>query len=118
MADPAAAAARNAGDPDDEKRADLGRIETMLRAANSGAWPKGMARAFEAEAPRLRLVFDSTPDAMVIRNADGIDVFWLSPDMEGHPDAIALGELLAAAPEMLWELVDELRRRRPAGAVE
>lgn len=118
MADPAAAAARNAGNPDDENRADLGRIETMLRAANSSAWPRGMGAAFGTEEPRLRLVFDSTPDAMVIRSADGVDVFWLSPDMEGHPDAIALGELLAAAPEMLWELVDEVRLRRPAGAVD
>lgn len=107
MADPAEAGARNAGNPDDEEeRPDLGRIETQLGAAGG-----------EGE---LVLVFDSKPGAMVIRNArTGLDVFWFAPDMEGHPDAIALGELIAEAPEHLRQLVREARRLQElAGIVE
>lgn len=98
MADPAEAGARNAGNPDDEEeRPDLGRIETQLGAAGG-----------EGE---LHLAFDSTAGAMVIRNdRSGLDVFWLAPDMDGHPDAIALCELATEAPEHLRRLVREVRR--------
>lgn len=106
MADPAEAGARDAGNPDDEERPDLDRIETQLGAADSLG--------------ELALTFDSTPGAMVIRNdRTGLDVFWLAPDMDGHPDAIAMGELVAEAPEHLRRLVLEVRRLQLlAGIVE
>lgn len=96
MADPAASDARNAGNPtDEEDRPDLARIDVMLaNLTEDGRWS-----------------FDSTPGAQVISTASGgIDIVWVAPDMEGHPDAIANGELIAQAPALLRQCVDEIRR--------
>ena len=50
-----------------------------------------------AAAGPLLLEFVRDGDNEVIYNDDtGLEVFWRAPDMEGHPNSIALGELLAA----------------------
>lgn len=93
---------------DTAERPDLGRIDTQLAAADSQG--------------ELHLEFDSKPGAMVIRNArSGLDVFWFAPDMEGHPDVIALGELIAAAPEhlrLLARWIRHLEDKTPQAVIE
>lgn len=102
MADPAETDARNAGNPtDEEERPDLGMIETMLAAAGP-----------------LLLEFVRDGDNEVIYNDDtGLEVFWRAPDMEGHPNSIALGELLAGAPAFLVAMIAEVRRLRSLAGV-
>jgi hypothetical protein len=97
MADPASAAARDAGDPDDEeKRTDLDRIDIMLAAAAPHPWS-----------------FDSK--RIIVTAADGSGVTaWF----EEHPNAIPNGELVAAAPTLLAECVAEICQLRTRLGIE
>lgn len=100
MADSAESPARNAGNPhDEEERPDIDAIEAMLRAVIPGEW--------RADIHRL----------IVVSQAKGLDVLWMAPDMEGHPDAVRTLELVAQAPGLLRALTAEVRRLRSLAGI-
>lgn len=76
---------------DEENHPDPREILALLDAASSGTWE-----------------FEWDPQGGSPISCSGVEVAWLAPDMEGHPQAEANGILLASAPGLLRRCAERI----------